>query len=194
MGNFSINNSLRKANSDLRFSWAIIASIMEDIANSKKQLTEAQRLAFLKGREKRMANIEKKRLEKEEAEAVVDAPPKPKLKRQVNKIDPDPEPEPEPEPKVKSEPKPEPEPEPKDMVEPDIDSMVNKIMSRIDHQLGDTLMDRFMNAMKEQQAQPKPKRKSRSEEAAEKKPRKTKPKSKSEDNLVPPIASSFSWL
>jgi hypothetical protein len=34
----------------------------------KRVLTEAQRLAFLKGREKRMANIEKKRLEKLEAE------------------------------------------------------------------------------------------------------------------------------
>jgi hypothetical protein len=32
----------------------------------KKVLTEAQRLAFLKGREKRLANIEKRRLEKEE--------------------------------------------------------------------------------------------------------------------------------
>jgi len=34
----------------------------------KRQLTEAQRLAFLKGREKRMANIERKRQEKLEAE------------------------------------------------------------------------------------------------------------------------------
>lgn len=33
----------------------------------KKELTEAQRLAFLKGREKRMANLEKARLAKEEA-------------------------------------------------------------------------------------------------------------------------------
>lgn len=35
----------------------------------KKVLTEAQRLAFLKGREKRMANIERKRQEKLEAQA-----------------------------------------------------------------------------------------------------------------------------
>lgn len=34
----------------------------------KRVLTEAQRLAFLKGREKRMANIERKRQEKKEAE------------------------------------------------------------------------------------------------------------------------------
>lgn len=43
-------------------------------AKPKKVLTEAQRLAFLKGREKRMANIEKKRLEKEEAKQVEEAP------------------------------------------------------------------------------------------------------------------------
>ena len=64
----------------------------------KRVLTEAQRLAFLKGREKRMANIEKKRLEKEElnaaavapkspepapAPAPAPAPPKPVLERQT---------------------------------------------------------------------------------------------------------------
>lgn len=43
----------------------------------KKVLTEAQRLAFLKGREKRMANIEKKRLEKEEAKQVEEPAPEP---------------------------------------------------------------------------------------------------------------------
>lgn len=40
----------------------------------KRQLTEAQRLAFLKGREKRQANLERKRQEKEEATAAVAAP------------------------------------------------------------------------------------------------------------------------
>ncbi len=34
----------------------------------KRQLTEAQRLAFMKGREKRLANLAKKREEKLEAE------------------------------------------------------------------------------------------------------------------------------
>lgn len=38
----------------------------------KRVLTEAQRLAFLKGREKRMANIERKRQEKLEAESVTE--------------------------------------------------------------------------------------------------------------------------
>lgn len=43
---------------------------MEAEAKPKRVLTEAQRLAFLKGREKRMANIEKKKLEAEEAKQV----------------------------------------------------------------------------------------------------------------------------
>lgn len=69
----------------------------------KRVLTEAQRLAFLKGREKRMANLEKKRLEKEEAlfeekqhenetsqETISQTqpqmpPPKPKLRRTTKK-------------------------------------------------------------------------------------------------------------
>lgn len=42
---------------------------MEETKKPKKQLTEAQRLAFLEGRKKRMANIEKKKQEKEEEEA-----------------------------------------------------------------------------------------------------------------------------
>lgn len=47
----------------------------------KRQLTEAQRLAFLKGREKRMANLEVKRQEKEEAlKAGLMSPPPPKRK------------------------------------------------------------------------------------------------------------------
>ena len=54
---------------------------VEDIAapKPKKVLTEAQRLAFLKGREKRMANLEKKRLEKLEAfqQESTPAPPPP---------------------------------------------------------------------------------------------------------------------
>lgn len=40
----------------------------------KRVLTEAQRLAFLKGREKRMANLERKRLEKAEAQAMTEPP------------------------------------------------------------------------------------------------------------------------
>ncbi len=56
-----------------------------DVENSKPKrvLTEVQRLAFLKGREKRMANIEKKRQEKIEQseEIVAAAEPKPKAVR-----------------------------------------------------------------------------------------------------------------
>lgn len=43
----------------------------------KRQLTEAQRLAFLKGREKRMMNIEMRRQEKLEAESNAEAVPIP---------------------------------------------------------------------------------------------------------------------
>lgn len=82
-------------------------------------LTEAQRLAFLKGREKRKANLEKKKLEEAEKEMfakmdedkpvsteeplIEPPPPKPKVKRTKTirpkqepvevKIQPDPEPE-----------------------------------------------------------------------------------------------------
>lgn len=69
-------------------------AIMEDI-KPKKVLTEAQRLAFLKGREKRMANIEKKRLEKEEQ---LPDPPMPEVKRHEPTPAPAPAPTPEPAP------------------------------------------------------------------------------------------------
>lgn len=69
-------------------------AIMEDI-KPKKVLTEAQRLAFLKGREKRMANIEKKRLEKEEQ---LPDPPMPEVKRHEPTPAPAPAPAPTPEP------------------------------------------------------------------------------------------------
>jgi hypothetical protein len=61
---------------------------LEGSIKPKRVLSEAQRLAFLKGRETRMANLEKKRLEKEEAlfqtksdETQNEFPEKPKLKR-----------------------------------------------------------------------------------------------------------------
>jgi hypothetical protein len=44
----------------------------------KKVLTEAQRLAFLKGREKRMANLEKKRLADLELASASMSPPPPR--------------------------------------------------------------------------------------------------------------------
>ena len=49
----------------------------------KKQLTEAQRLAFLKGREKRMANLEIRRQEKEEAMKAGLMSPPPPVKRKA---------------------------------------------------------------------------------------------------------------
>lgn len=67
----------------------------------KRELTEAQKLAFLKGREKRLANIEKKRLEKEEAaanttEAKIVTPTKQETPPQKQKPDPVPETQPAP--------------------------------------------------------------------------------------------------
>jgi hypothetical protein len=68
----------------------------------KKVLTEAQRLAFLKGREKRMANIERKRQEKIEATGTTAEPelptiaPEPKKTRpkKEKKVNPPPPPPP----------------------------------------------------------------------------------------------------
>lgn len=70
-----------------------------DVSNErpKKVLTEAQRLAFLKGREKRMANIERKRQEKLEAQqGGVEPEPTPKpTKKRVKKEKPEPVSQPE---------------------------------------------------------------------------------------------------
>ena len=76
------------------------SNIMENtqttvVEKPKRVLTEAQRLAFMAGREKRMANIMKKKAEKEEAKEMeldvdskpvsVPDPPIPKLKIRVRK-------------------------------------------------------------------------------------------------------------
>lgn len=81
-----------------------------DQAKPKRVLTEAQRLAFMKGREKRMQNILRKREEKKEAELLAD----------VQDVDPEPEPEPEIEPEPEPEPEPESEPEPEPEPKPDL--------------------------------------------------------------------------
>ena len=74
------------------------------VEKPKRELTEAQRLAFMAGREKRMANILKKKAEKEEAkemdldvdskvtQVVLPDPPIPKLKIRVRKTTDHPEP------------------------------------------------------------------------------------------------------
>lgn len=80
-------NKTRKVNEDA-------AELQDEQSKPKRVLTEAQRLAFLKGREKRMANIERKRQEKLEAESVNHDPiihPTPS----IPEPDPDPEPKPE---------------------------------------------------------------------------------------------------
>lgn len=78
----------------------------------KKELTEAQKLAFLKGREKRLANIEKKRLEKEEAAAAVT----PKIATPV---------------KVVTPPPPIPEIQPNSVASFDMDTFADKVAERI---------------------------------------------------------------
>lgn len=65
----------------------------------KRVLTEAQRLAFLKGREKRMANIEKNRLAKLEFQEATKEDPEPPVVAPAPAPAPVPVPEPEPEPK-----------------------------------------------------------------------------------------------
>jgi len=75
-GNSFRNRSFKILNSSILFRRAIMDSAITPV-KPKKVLTEAQRLAFLKGREKRMANIEKKRLEKEEVKEMEMPPPLP---------------------------------------------------------------------------------------------------------------------
>lgn len=91
--NFSEDRALPKAR-----------SVNEDAATSggeqqkpKRVLTEAQRLAFLKGREKRMANLERKRQEKIEAEEKTAPMAPPPLAEPKTKIEPPSQPEPQPE-------------------------------------------------------------------------------------------------
>jgi len=88
-------------------------------ARPKKVLTEAQRLAFLKGREKRMANVEKRRLEKLEL-AQVEAEVEPVAMPEVK-------PAPAPVPEVK----PEPQPEAKAPPPPTLVIDENKIAERV---------------------------------------------------------------
>lgn len=92
------NNSFKKFNSAFRFSFL---KFMDDSATSQKPkrvLTEAQRLAFLKGREKRMANIEKNRLAKLEfMEATKTDPDPPMTTPTTAKTDADPVPVAQPE-------------------------------------------------------------------------------------------------
>jgi len=163
----------------------------------KKTLTEAQRLAFLKGREKRMANIEKKRLEDEEKKAIetqtFSPPPKPKMKRQP-KVKPEPIQIPATPDETKSDPTPEhiltpiPSTRTKALSDGDIDVMVSKIMSKIDTQIGDTILDKLMNSLPKAAPQEPPPKKPR-------KPRAKKEPGKNDDTkpaVVP--TNNFTWM
>lgn len=88
------------------------------IPKPKRELTEAQKLAFLKGREKRLANIEKKRLEKEEAAANTVAEPEPEVIPKVVT----------PPPKIAT---PEIKPEPAESFHFDMDTLADKVVERM---------------------------------------------------------------
>lgn len=164
-------------------------------------LTEAQRLAFLKGREKRMANLEKKKLEAAEQEMfagesksvpdLMEPPPvpKPKLKRTKAikpvpvevKVEPDPDPDhapqPEPEPELPEEPK---VSEAASIVPPsfDEDAFADKIVSM--------LMSKGLAGIPADQQTDTPRA-----PVKPKKERKAKPIGTS---APPPVVSTFSWL
>lgn len=166
----------------------------------KKTLSEAQRLAFLKGREKRMANIEKKKLEEQEKltlEAkVFSPPPKPKLKRQTKTRPETPMPEPQ-SPKPVSDPTPVAKvvtPEKKrshSLSDEHIDDMVSKIMSKIDHSLNGGLVDKLIASLQpvKNEVEPPPQKKTR-------KPRAKKESKKKEDSVPsnPPPTNNFTWM
>ena len=137
----------------------------------KKVLTEAQRLAFLKGREKRMANIEKKRLEKEEVKEM-DMPPPLPVKVKVSAPAPEPEPEPEPSaaapkevPRTKT-------PEPKLHID--------------ENKIADTVAERVW--LKLQEAKPKRKPYTRRETSSNSESEPAPPP------VLPPPTHSFTWM
>lgn len=155
----------------------------------KRVLTEAQRLAFLKGREKRMANIEKKRLEKIEEFVPPDVvPPVPKLKRAKKVVPPPPSLQPPPPPAVV-----EPEPEiqeTKISSEPVVEATLppqpppppNNLS--LDEESINKIVDRLYGVMKP--ATP----------AVTTRPKKTRTKKETPDPTpdTPPVINSFSWL
>jgi hypothetical protein len=164
---------------------------MSDIpAPTKRTLTEAQRLAFLKGREKRMANIEKKRLEKEEAAMAspdfqlppAPAPTKTRKPRKVHVIVDPPLPvETKPEP----EPTPNPEPEPAPPKEPEIQAKSKPEKTLLLDE--DSLAAKIVAKLKEMQPVAPPPRKPRAPRRARTVP----------DGVIPvePIpTNNFSWL
>lgn len=171
-------------------------------------LTEAQRLAFLKGREKRMANIEKKKLEKAEMEALntevfaeskTPSPPpeKPKLTRKPRKTKASKEPvdvkididlgtsvappTPTPEEAIKTE-----EPEPP--LQPAVSSSSAPVFDEdaIANKVVDMLLKKGIGLPAEHH-QEKVKIKT-------KKPRVVKPKSTEFQAPPPPPTSTFTWL
>ena len=126
---------------------------------TKRVLTEAQRLAFMKGREKRLANIERRRQEKLEAieastGSLPDSKPKPVSKTVPTTLEVKPAPT-EPDANASShnaasvvaQQPPPPMQQQENVSHFDIDSMVDKIFSKIDNQIGDSLVDKLVSSL-----------------------------------------------
>jgi len=149
---------------------------------AKRVLTEAQRLAFLKGREKRMANIEKKRLEKLEQEEI-----KPEPEPQIIPNDEKPKQE-----ELKPEPKPEPEyeikPEPKTVTPPPSKPKLKRTTVQMppaidEDKIAAMVAEQVLKKMEESKPKPKPR-----------KPRVAKPHSPKSEEKPTPQVNNFSWL
>ena len=169
-GNSFKNRSFKILNSSIFFRRAIMDSAITPV-KPKKVLTEAQRLAFLKGREKRMANIEKKRLEKEEVKEMEMPPPLPVTRTKTTA----PEPEAAVEPAAAAAPKEVPRtqtPEPK--------------MHLDENKIADTVAERVW--LKLQEAKPKRKPYTRRETNSESAP------SETSAPPPPPPTHSFTWM
>lgn len=146
----------------------------------KRVLTEAQRLAFLKGREKRMANIERKRQEKIEAQDeehetvelvqnVTTIPMKPKMKEKEK------------------------EEETTKEVKMDVDTPAPQEDPMKVEKLADLILDRIKNLKTEASADPivEPPKLRKKYTKREKRPR----EAEEEDSVVEPIQKvNFNWM
>jgi hypothetical protein len=170
---------------------------MDDInTKPKKVLSEAQRLAFLKGREKRMANIEKKRLEKLEADMASEeftlpqAPPAPPKRTRTSKKK-DSKPEPEEESKLVAEPQPDPEPDPQPEPDPEPENKTTaSLPTPIPSFDEDSFLEKIVGKLKEtiQSNQPPAK------PALKRAPRKTRAVRVPDQEDPIPAINNFSWL
>jgi hypothetical protein len=163
----------------------------------KRVLTEAQRLAFLKGREKRMANIEKNRLAKLEFQEATKEDPGPPAVAPVPAPAPVPVPEPEPESK----------PEPKyvpAIITPPMPKLKRHARVKLpptspidEDKIASIVADKIMAQMMPPPAPRKPrapKIKTVPEEHAVAESKTEENKAQTNNPNVPPFVHNFSWL